>query len=117
MCSVTAAIIGSALVGYGVQRQQAQAAESAANAQREAAQAQVEAAKEAAAKPASATEAARDVSAAVQQNRRRIAGAQGMGSTITGAGRQYSGGLGGGGLGVSAVASSSGTQLKSSLGA
>lgn len=111
MCAVAAAIIGSAVLGYGASRKQASAAEEAARAQREAAQQQLQAAKEAAAKPAAATEAAKDVSAAVQQNRRRIAGAQGLASTQTGAAAGYQGGLG-----VSS-GSGGGTQLKSSLGA
>ncbi|BEU88681.1 hypothetical protein TAMA11512_21450 [Selenomonas sp. TAMA-11512] len=109
MCAAAAAAIGSAILGVHASRRQASAAEDAARAQREAAQQQLEAAKEAAAKPASASETARDVSAAIQQNRRRIAGAQGLASTQTGAAAGYRSGLG--------VSSASGNQLKSSLGA
>ena len=92
MCSVTAAIVtgilGAGATVYSAQKQ--------ADAQEQAAKMQLQAAKETAtATPTASSQTSTDVTAAVQANRRRVAAAQGLGSTITGAGSMYQGNVGG----------------------
>lgn len=90
MCSVVGALVASAVVGGYSAYSQRQAASEAADASRR----QAEQAKQAAAAPMAASESGTDVTAAVQANRRRVAAANGMADTITGAGASYNNGSG-----------------------
>lgn len=78
--------------GGGGDNGAAEAAREAARAQIRAAQAQAKAARDASAMAPSASETSKTVTAAVQQNRRRLVGMQGMDSTVTGAANNYSSG-------------------------
>lgn len=87
MCSVTGALIASAVVGgYSAYNQKQAADEAAAESRR-----QAEQARQTAASPMAASESSKDVTAAVQANRKRAAVARGMSDTITGAGNTYGG--------------------------
>lgn len=88
MCAAALPIIGGLFAAgatvYAANRASADAAEA-----RKQTEEQMKYAKEQAAQAPAASQTTQDVTAAVQQNRRRAAAQAGMGSTITGAGLAY----------------------------
>jgi mannitol-specific phosphotransferase system IIBC component len=88
MCAAAVPIIG-ALVGAAATIHAANAASDDAAKAREQQERQMQLAREQQAQAPAASQTTQDVTAAVQANRRRAAVANGMGSTITGAGTQF----------------------------
>ena len=88
MCAAALPIIGGLFTAgatiYAANRASADAAEARKQQER-----QMQLAREQAASPAAASQTSADITAAVQQNRRRAAAQAGMGSTITGTGLAY----------------------------
>lgn len=88
MCAAAVPIIGAVLGAAATFHAANVASDDAAKA-REQQERQMKLAREQAAAPAAVSQSNIDVTAAVQANRKRAAAANGMGSTITGAGSQY----------------------------
>lgn len=107
MCAVAVPLIAAGVTAaatvYSAQ-QASSDAEEARRQQERLMQQQIQASREDAARPGAPREANKYVTAAVQQNRQRVASMQGMGSTVTGAGifdsNKQSGANGVGGIGT-----------------
>jgi mannitol-specific phosphotransferase system IIBC component len=103
MCAAAVPIVG-ALIGAGATMYAANRASSDAEEARKQQEQQMKLAREEASRPTEARAANQYTTAAVQANRKRVAGMQGMGNTITGAGlfdsNKQSGANGVGGIGT-----------------
>ena len=88
MCAAALPVIGALFSAAATMHAANAASEDAARA-REQQERQMQLAREQQAQAPAASQTTQDVTAAVQANRRRAAAANGMGSTITGAGTQF----------------------------
>lgn len=93
MCAVAIPLVAAG-IGAAASIYSAKQAADDASAARAQTERQMEQARKTAAQAPQASETSADVTAAVQANRRRAAGAFNMGSTVTGVGDSYSSGLG-----------------------